>query len=386
MRASIVSSASVGVIVGFGGSLAIVLAAAESVGATQAQTISWVTAMCLAVAATSVGLSAWYRIPIVTAWSTPGAVVIAATSSVGIADATGAFVFAGVLIMLTATIRPLGRLVERIPVPLASAMLAGVLLRFVVPVFDSLKSAPYLVAPLLAAFLLLRLVLPAATILVLLAGGAALSVMMGLGRPWPTSLSPPSLEFVAPVFDPATVVGLGLPLYLVTMAGQNLPGAAVLRQAGYAVPMAAALAATGLASVVTAPAGAHTCNLAAITAAICTGPDVHPDPARRWPVGVVYGLGYVLVAALADYLVALFLALPGELLRTVAGLALIGSLTGALGSALAVPEQRFAAVLTFAVTASGLSVAGIGSPFWGLAAGLVAMGLDGLVRVLAQRN
>lgn len=386
MRSSIVSTACVAVVVGFGGSLAIVLAAVEGVGATPAQTISWVTAMCLAVAATSVGLSAWYRIPIVTAWSTPGAVVIASSSGVGIAAAVGAFLFVGLLIMLTATIRPLGRLVERIPVPLASAMLAGVLLRFVVPVFDSLKSAPALVAPLLAAFLLLRLVLPAATILVLLASGAALSVILGLGRPWPASLSPPVLEFVAPVFDPAILAGLGLPLYLVTMAGQNLPGAAVLRQAGYGVPMAPVLAATGLASIVTAPAGAHTCNLAAITAAICTGPDVHPDPARRWPAGVVYGLGYVVVAALADYLVALFLALPGELVRTVAGLALIGSLTGALGSALAVPEQRFAAVLTFAVTASGFAVAGIGSPFWGLAAGLAAMGLEGIMRGPPRRN
>ena len=383
MRSSIITSGIVGVVVGFGGSLAVVLAAIEALGATPGQTISWVTAMCLAVAATSLGLSLWYRIPIVTAWSTPGAAVIAATSGVGLAAATGAFILVGVLIMLTAAIRPLGRLVERIPVALASAMLAGVLFRFVILVFDSLKSAPTLVAPLLAAFLLLRLFVPAATILFLLAGGAALSVLLGLGKPWPGPPSLPQLELIAPVFDPAVLVGLGIPLYIVTMAGQNLPGAAVLRQAGYPVPMASALTLTGLASVVTAALGAHTTNLAAITAAICTGPDVHPDLARRWPAGVVYGLGYIVVAGLASYLVALFLALPGELLKTVAGLALLSALTGALGAALTEPAQRFAAVLTFVVTASGITVAGIGAPFWGLAAGLAAISLDGAARALS---
>jgi benzoate membrane transport protein len=294
-------------------------------------------------------------------------------------SAVGAFLVTGCLIMLTAAVRPLGRLVERIPVPLASAMLAGVLFRFVVVVFDSLTSAPALVGPLLAAFLVLRLLMPSATILVLLAGGAALSAALGLGKPWPGWPSLPTLEFIGPIFDPAVIVGLGLPLYLVTMAGQNLPGAAVLRQAGYPVPMTGALAVTGLASVVTAPFGAHTTNLAAITAALCTGSDVHPDPSRRWPTGVVYGIAYVAVAALSAYLVALFAALPGELIKTVAGLALIGSLIGALTSAVAVPEQRFASVLTFVVTASGVTIAGIGSPFWGLAVGLAALVLEAVL-------
>jgi benzoate membrane transport protein len=186
----------------------------------------------------------------------------------------------------------------------------------------------------------------------------------------------PSLTFITPAWDPTALIGLGLPLFLVTMASQNLPGFAVLRASGYQPPSRPILAVTGLASVVTALFGAHTSNLAAISAAICTGPDTHPDPAKRWMTGPFYALCYALLAAFGAFVIGVIAALPPALIKTIAGLALLGALSGALGSALADEVRRFPAVLTFVVTASGLSMFGIGSAFWGLAAGLLVLGLD----------
>jgi benzoate membrane transport protein len=187
------------------------------------------------------------------------------------------------------------------------------------------------------------------------------------------------LTLIRPVFEPTALIGIGLPLYLVTMASQNLPGFAVLRAAGYPVPSRSILTVTGLASLVAAPFGAHTSNLAANSAAICTGPDAHPDPAKRWLTGLFYAASYLILAVFGASLVAIVAALPAELIRTVAGLALIGALAGALGTALAREDERFPAVLTPAVTASGLTLGGIGSAFWGSRRrtwGLRARGLD----------
>jgi benzoate membrane transport protein len=278
------------------------------------------------------------------------------------------------------------RLIERIPAAIAAAMLAGVLLRFVTGVFESAGLQPALVLPLVGVFLVVRLATPAGASLAVIAAGGALAWGLGLTGPLPEGFGLSTLEVVAPAFEPAVLVGLGIPLFLVTMASQNLPGFAVLRASGYAPPTRSILAATGLASLVSAPFGASTSNLAAITAAICTGPDVHPDPAKRWMTGPFYALAYVAFAAFGASLAGLLAALPPELIRTVAGLALAGALTGALGSAMAAPEGRFPAVLTLAVTASGVTLFGIGSAFWGLAAGLAAVGLDALAsRVRARR-
>ncbi len=213
--------------------------------------------------------------------------------------------------------------------------------------------------------------------LLVIGGGTALAAGLGLIKQWPVvSLS--EFAVVTPRFDVATLIGLGVPLYLVTMASQNLPGAAVLRAAGYEPPFTSALLVTRLASMLIAPLGAHTINLAAITAAICTGPDAHPDPAKRWQTGVAYMLVYCGLAALGAALVALFATFPAALIKTIAGLGLIGALTGALGSALAEDRHRFAAVTAFVVTASGLTLFGIGAAFWGLVAGLTVLGLDRL--------
>lgn len=376
MRLSVVVSAVVAALVGFGGTLAIVVAAARAVGADAVQTSSWVTALCLAMAATSTVLSVRHRLPIITAWSTPGAALIATTSGVTLPEAVGAFLFAGGLVLLTAWLRAVGDLVHRLPATVASGMLGGVLLRFVVAPFESALTTPALVLPLLGLFLLARLASPSAAVLVVLMAGTTLAWGLDLTAGLPGGIELSTLQATLPAFDPAVLLGLGLPLYLVTMASQNLPGFAVLRAAGYEPPARSILAVTGLASLATAPFGAHATNLAAITAAICTGPDTHPDPDRRWLAGPLYGLCYLVLAAFGSSLVELFAAMPPALITTVAGVALLGPLAGAMASAMADDRQRFAAVLSFAVTASGVAAFGIGAPFWGLVAGLAVLGLD----------
>ncbi|KLK93318.1 benzoate transporter [Microvirga vignae] len=386
MRLSIITSAVVAALVGFGSTIAIIIAAAQAVGADAAQTSSWVAALCLSMAATSGFLSVRYRMPVVTAWSTPGAALIAASSGISIHAAVGCFLLTGLLIMLAAFIKPFGRLIERIPTPLAAAMLAGVLIRFVMAVFESAQGAPGLVLPLVGIFLAVRLFNPAMAVLAVLFVGLGIAFGGDLAKPLASDLSLSSLTFIAPAFEPAALIGLGLPLFLVTMASQNLPGFAVLRASGYTPPTRPILAITGLASMVTALFGAHTSNLAAISAAICTGPDTHPDPGKRWMVGPFYTLSYLTFAAFSAALIALIAALPPELIKTVAGLALMGAFAGALGSALSDEAKRFPAVLTLAVTASGITLYGIGSAFWGLAAGLIALGLDFLIVNLRNRG
>ncbi|WP_201838264.1 benzoate/H(+) symporter BenE family transporter [Microvirga zambiensis] len=385
MRLSIVTSAVVAALVGFGSTIAIIISAARAVGADAAQTSSWVAALCLATAAISGILSIRYRIPVVAAWSTPGAALIAASSGISIHAAVGSFILAGSLIVLTAFIKPFGRLIERIPTPIAAAMLAGILIRFVLAVFESAQAAPGLVLPLVGLFLVVRLYNAAFAVLAVLFVGLGLAFAGGLAQPLASSLSLSSLTFIEPAWEPTALIGLGIPLFLVTMASQNLPGFAVLRASGYTPPSRPILAVSGLASIITAFFGAHTSNLAAISAAICTGPDTHPDPAKRWMVGPFYMLCYLVIAAFSAALIGLIAALPPELIRTVAGLALMGAFAGALSSALSETSKIFPAILTLAVTASGLTLFGIGSAFWGLAAGLLALGLDAVAQGMRRR-
>ena len=383
MKAGVVSTAAaalVATVAGVGGTLPVVLAAAQAVGATPAEASSWVSGLGIATAATALFLSVRYRMPIITAWSTPGAALIASTSGVpGLRAAVGAFVLSAVLILLTAAIRPLGRLIERIPPGIAAAMLAGILLRLVIAMIEQVPVAPLLVLPLIALFLVARGLVPTLASLIVLAAGAALAWSLGLVKPIPP-LGLTTLALEVPAWDLATLIGLGVPLYLVTMASQNLPGFAVLRASGYQPPTQPVLAATGLASLVTAFLGAHTSNLAAISAALCTGPDAHPDPARRWMTGPFYALWWGLIALFGSSLVGLFGALPPALLATVAGLALLGSMASAMGSALAADQDRLAAAGTLAVTASGITLIGVGSAFWGLVFGLLILGLDRLFK------
>ncbi|TAJ42129.1 MAG: benzoate transporter BenE [Reyranella sp.] len=373
---SVATAALVATIAGVGGTLPIVLAAAQAVGATPEQASSWVSGLGLATALSALALSVRYRMPIITAWSTPGAALIASTAGVpSFAAAVGAFVLAAILILLTAAIRPLGRLIERIPASIAAAMLAGILLRLVVAMVEHVPSSPLLVLPLIALFLIARAFLPALASLVVLVAGALLAWSLGLVKPMP-GIGLSTLVVTAPAWDAATLVGLGVPLYLVTMASQNLPGFAVLRASGYQPPTQPILAVTGAVSLGTAFMGAHTSNLAAISAALCTGPDAHPDPAKRWMTGPFYALFWGLIALFGASLVGIFGALPPALLVTVAGTALLGSMAGAMGAALAGDQDRLAAAGTLAVTVSGVTLMGVGSAFWGLVFGLLILGID----------
>jgi benzoate membrane transport protein len=369
-------SAFVAAFVGFAASVALVLAAAQAMGATPEQTVSWVAGLCVAKGVAAIYLSIRHRMPVIIAWSTPGAALIAASASVGMNAAVGAFLFASVLIILTALVKPLGALVARIPMPIASAMLAGVIFRFVVAVFEQMRLEPLLVGFVFLLFLVVRGFNPFGAVIAALVGGVLVAFAAGLASlPALPSLAP-SITVIAPTFDPAAIIGLGVPLYLVTMAAQNLPGFAVLKQAGYEPPTQSALAVTGLASLLTAPFGAHLVNMAAISASICTGPDTHPDPAKRWIAGVWYGLIWIGIALLATPILAVMLAMPQALIVAVAGLGLIGSLAGSLAGAMAEEKLRFAAVVTLAVGASGISIMGVGAAFWALLAGLVTLAIE----------
>jgi len=379
MRASIPVSAFVAAIVGFGGTLAIIIAAAAAVGATQAETASWVTAICLAMAAESLWLSWRTKMPVITAWSTPGAALIAASSGFTMSEAVGAFIVTALLLIATGLFRPLTQLISKIPASVASGMLAGIVVTFAINAAKTIPVDPWLMLPLIAAFFLLRLWNPALSVLAVLVGGGAAAFLTGRvgGLPVP-ELS--TLTLVWPVFTLKATIGLALPLYLVTMASQNLSGLAVLRAAGYLPAPGPLIGVTGLFSLLSAPFCASTTNLAAISAAICTGPDVHPDPAERWKTGPFYAFAYVVFAVFGASLVAIFAVLPQTLIVLTAGLGLMGPLANALAIALKDEGERMAATTAFAVTASGLTLAGVGSAFWGLVAGLTVLFLDLLKR------
>lgn len=370
MRASLISAAFVAALVGYGSTIALVLAAAAAVGASEAQTASWVLAVCLAKAIGTAALSAWHRVPVVLAWSTPGTALVAATSGLSMEMAVGAFVLAGLLIALTGLLRPLGRAVARIPDGIAGGMLAGVLLPFVLQGVGAAEAAPLLVLPMLAVFALVRLKNPAVAVIAALAAGLALAFGSGQAE-WPALTLPlPRLVPVRPEFDPGTLVGLAIPLYLVTMASQNLPGFATLRAAGFEPPVRSGLGVTGVLSAIFAVFGAQTISMAAITAAICMGDDVHPDRSQRWKVGLAYAVFWALLGLCSPAILTLLAALPPQVMLALVALALLGALTGALATAMAVPEQRFAAVLTLGITAAGVPFLGVGAAFWGLVAGV----------------
>lgn len=375
MRLSIPVSAFVAAVVGFGGTLAIVIAAAAAVGATQAQTSSMVTALCLAMAVESLWLSWWTRMPVITAWSTPGAALVAASSGFTIEEAVGAFLIVGVLLVATGLFKPLTRLIARIPASVASGMLAGIVVTFAINAAKASVADPALILPLVAAFFVVRLFNPALSVLAVLVGGGVLAVLLGRVGALPAP-EMSSLTLSAPAFSWTATFGLALPLYLVTMASQNLSGLAVLKAAGYEPPAGPLIAVTGLVSLLTAPFHALTTNFAAISAAICTGPDVHPDRAERWKTGPFYALAYLVFAAFGASLVAVFAVLPSSLIMLVAGLGLLAALANALSIALQNEFERMPAIVAFAVTASGIVVGGIGSAFWGLVGGLIVLALD----------
>lgn len=362
------------VLVGFTSSVVIVLEAAQALGATPAQSASWIWALGIGMGLSSMALSWWYRVPVVTAWSTSGAaLVMAAAASTTLAEATGAFMVSAVLIILSGFTGVFERLLQRIPLALAAALLAGILLRFGLDACRSFQSQPLLLFGMLLAYLLSRRLWPRyAVVLTLLVGiGAAWGLGLLQGKAMALSWSAP--QWVTPSFSVSALIGVALPLFLVTMASQNVPGVAAIRASGFHVPISPVIGWTGVATLLLAPFGGFALNLAAITAAICLSPEAHPDPARRYVAGIAAGFFYLLVGLAGATVVTLFAVLPRELVLGIAGLALLGTIGSALHAAMADVERREAALLTFLVSASGLTLWGIGPAFWGLVAGVLGL-------------
>jgi benzoate membrane transport protein len=364
----------VAVLVGYTSSVAIIFQATVALGATPAQTASWLWALGLGMGLTSLALSLWTRQPVLTAWSTPGAALLASTSGVAMPEAIGAFIVCGLLIVAAGASGGFEKLMDRIPVAIASALLAGVLARFGLDAVASVKTDPGLVLAMAAAYLAGRRWWARYAVPGVLAVGIAYA--LGEGRLSFAGLDTSQLwalpVWTSPTFTWHAAIGVALPLFIVTMASQNLPGVAAQRANGYQTPVSASITVTGAATTLLAPFGGYAFNLAAITAAICMGREAHEDPARRYTASIAAGLFYVLLG-LAGGAVALLLgAFPRELVVAIAGLALLGTIAGALGTALKDEAHRDAAILTFLVCLSGVSAFGIGAAFWGVVAGGVA--------------
>ena len=359
-------------LVGYASSVAILIQGLVAVGASVSQIASALVMIGILKGVVAIALSWWLRMPISVAWSTPGMALLATIGAVagGFPAAVGAFIAVGALIMLTALWTPLGRLIAAIPKSIASAMLAGILLKLCLAPFLAIGKAPWIAAAVLLTWLLFMrfargYAVPAAVTVALAA--------MAFDRPF-AGIAPgeliPHLELVMPAFTFEAMINIALPLFIVTMAGQNLPGLAVLSAYDYRPRVAPLLLSTGAASVAGAPFGMPTINLAAITAALCAGPDAHADPARRYVAGIFGGVGYVLLATLAGIAAVLVARSPPVLIEAVAGLALIGAFGSAMLNAVQEEDGRLSGLVTFLVTASGLSLFGIGSAFWGLVIGL----------------
>jgi benzoate membrane transport protein len=374
LSVSAVTAGFVTVLVGFASSAVIVFQAAGAVGATAAQVSSWMLALGLGMGLTCVLLSLRYRAPVVTAWSTPGAALLV-TSAVGltIEEATGAFVVSAALITIAGFSGWFERAMDRIPVAIASGMLAGVLLRFGLDVFLAMRTRFALAFSMFAVYLVARRLAPRYAVIAALVVGVAVAAGQGLLRVDETRLALAAPVWVTPRFTAGALIGVALPLFIVTMASQNVPGVAVIRASGYTVPISPVIGWAGLANLVLAPFGGFALNLAAITAAICMGLEAHEDPRRRYVAAMAAGVFYAIVGLFGATVVGLFAAFPRELVAAVAGLALLATIGNGLAAALRDENRREPALVTFLVTASGVTLSGVGSAFWGLAAGVVTL-------------
>ena len=383
MPVTAITAGFIAILVGYSGSAAIVFQAALAAGASEAEIASWMGALGIGMGLTCLGLSLRYRAPVITAWSTPGAaVLVTALLGVPMSEAIGAFLFSGALITLVGITGWFEKAMSRIPLQIAAAMLAGVLARFGMDVFISMQSELRLVLPMFLTYLLVKRFSPRYVVIVVLLVGVGLSILFGLFNFEALEFKVTRPVYTAPTFNIETLISVGIPLFLVTMASQNIPGVSVLRTSGYGhVPISPLITTTGIATLLLAPFGGYAINLAAITAAICTGPEAHPDKDKRYLAGVSAGILYLLCGVFAATIAALFVAFPKALVLSIAGIALLGTITSSLHQALAESDWREPALVTFLVTLSGVTLFGIGSAFWGLVAGALAMGLLGKMRV-----
>ncbi|SCK61591.1 benzoate membrane transport protein [Variovorax sp. HW608] len=377
LSVSAFSAGFVAVLVGFTSSVAIVFQAAQAFGATPGLISSWMWALGLGMGLASALPSLWWRKPVMIAWSTPGAAVLAvAGAGYSMNEAVGAFIVCALLMTLAGATGWFERVMNRIPMALASALLAGVLARFGLQAFAAAQTALPLVLLMLGTYLVGKRALPRYAVPLTLLVAILFVAARGELAWGAVHFSAAMPVFTMPVFSWQAVVSLALPLFVVTMASQNLPGVAVIRATGYELPVSKLITISGLTTLVLAPFGAFALNLSAITAAICMGREAHEDPARRYTAAVSCGAIYVVIGLFGAAVTGLLTAFPKELVAAIAGLALLGTIGGGLAAAVRDESHREAALITFLVTLSGVTLSGIGSAFWGVVAGAVALGIQ----------
>ena len=366
----------IAMLTGYTSSLVLMFQAGQAAGLTNGQISSWIWALSIGMAICCIGLSLRYRAPIMIAWSTPGAaLLITSLPGVPYSEAIGAYIFASALIVLIGLTGTFDRLMRRIPASIAAALLAGVLFKIGLEICVAAEQQPLLVVAMLIAYLLGKRLLPRYAVLAALIVGSVLAAIFGLLNFEHFELQLAVPEWTTPSFSLAAAISIGIPLFIVAMASQNLPGMAVLRANGYDVPASPLLSTTGLTSMLLAPFGSHGIHMAAISAAICAGPEAHEDPKKRYTAAIWCGVFYGIAGIFGATLAALFAALPKALILSIAALALFASIIGGLTQAMSEPKEREAALITFLVTASGMTLFSVGSAFWGIVAGLLTLAI-----------
>lgn len=364
----------IAMLTGYTSSLVLMFQAGQAAGLTTAQISSWIWALSIGMAVCSIGLSLRYRTPITVAWSTPGAaLLITSLGGVSYGEAIGAYITCAVLVVICGLTGSFERLVRRIPASLAAALLAGILFKIGSEIFIAAQHRTTLVLGMFFSYLLIKRVSPRYAVLTALVVGTVVAGAMGLLDFTGFSLEVATPVWTTPSFSLAATISIGIPLFVVAMTSQNMPGIAVLRADGYQVPASPLISVTGFASLLLAPFGSHGINLAAISAAICTGPHAHEDPTKRYTAAVWCGIFYGIAGVFGATLAALFAALPKELVLSIAALALFGSIMNGLTVAMSEAREREAALITFMVTASGFTLFSIGSAFWGIVAGVLTL-------------
>ena len=367
-----VSAGFVAVLVGYTSSVAIIFQAATAAGATAAELTSWMWALGIGMGLTCIGLSLYYRTPVLTAWSTPGAaLLVTGLNGLTMSQAIGVFLMCSALITIAGASGGFQRLMDLVPRHLAAAMLAGILVRFGMDAFGSIQTEPFIVLAMVATWLIARLWIPRYTVPLALLIGTMCAAAQGLVTLKALDWEPARPVLMLPEFSWTAFIGVALPLFIVSMTSQNVPGLAVLRANGYDTPASPLIAWTGATGLALAPFGGFSFNLAAITAAICMSPDADPAPSRRYMAAVWAGLFYLCTGVFGATVVGLFAAFPTELVAAIAGIALLGTIAGSLSTALAEQHGRDAAIVTFLCTASGVAFLGVGSAFWGLVLGIL---------------
>ena len=362
----------IAVLVGYTSSAVIVFQAASASGATPSEAGAWLGVICVAMGVLTIALSYKYKMPIMFAWSTPGAaLLITSVAGFSLPEIIGVFIFSSTLIFLSGVTGFFEKIMNRIPIGIASAMLAGILLHFAFEIFVSMKTQMLLSLVMFLTYMIGRRFFPRYNIVIVLCAGIMVAWLQGLLNFGPIDFAILNPVFVKPEFKLASIFSIGIPLFIVTMASQNLTGVAVMKAFDYKPNISKLIAWSGLTNLIIAPFGGYTINLSALTAAICMGPESHADEKKRYTAALTVGIIYVFIGLFSSAVVGIFIAFPKELIMTIAGLALLSTINNGIISAVHHEEDREASMITFFVTASGVSILGIGSAFWGLVAGCV---------------